>query len=95
MILKLVTFDRKSAARYGLRCWWLRCWATVDTVVGGAIGGAFSWALVNLDHFAFVRCFLIFVVAHIEPGHDGGGGQRLGTNKIERVGRVRKVLVAD
>ena len=26
MILKLDMFDRKSAARYGLRCWWLRCW---------------------------------------------------------------------
>ena len=53
--------------------------ATVDTAVGCAIGGAFSWTLVNLDHFAFVGRLLIFMIAHVELGHDGGRGQRLGT----------------
>ena len=38
-------------------------------VVGGAIGGGFSWTLVNLDHFAFVGRLLNFGGGH----HDGGG----------------------
>ena len=56
--------------------------------MGGAIGGAFSWALVNLDHFAFVRRFLIFVVAHnIELGRERERTRATVGNKQDRKGR--------
>lgn len=92
MILKLDTLDRKSAARYGLRCrcWRLRCWVEESPLEVFLAG---RWSTWTISLLSAVCWFSRSAMSRWEAAADEGNGGEQG--REGRKGAVTRTAYGD